>query len=178
MARAATEVRDYSEGFIFFAPSGTSLPATLDAILALVDTPGAWTEVGYISEDGLEAAPARDKDEIKAWANRAVVRTVQTGFGFTFKFAMLQTNADTVELWQGDPDVVSATLPDHYAWVILAKDDTDHAIGYTVADGQPWEPEPLSLGGGTGLQWGVTVTTYPDANGNNANGPYIDDDLS
>jgi len=171
MARDATQVRDFSEGYVFFAPLGTTLPTSINSILALVETPGSWTSVGYISEDGLTMTPERSVDDIKAWANRATVRTVQTAYDFKFSFSMLETNADSIELWQGDPDGIVSTTPEHFAWVILGTDG-DEAIAWTVEDGQPSEPQELGLGSGTGTMYGVTVKTFPGDNGYNANGPY------
>lgn len=176
MARDAALVRDFAEGYVFYAPSGTTLPTNIDAVLALAVTPGAWTNVGYISEDGLTMTPTRDVDDIKAWAGRATVRTVQTDYGFEFSFAMLQTDDAAIELWQGDPDGMTAVVPDHYAWVILGTDG-DEAIAWTVADGQPGDPQELNLGGGTGTQWGITVKTFPDDDGYNAYGPYSTHEL-
>jgi hypothetical protein len=171
MARDATQVMDFSEGYVFYAPLGTTLPTSINSILALVDTPGAWSSVGYISEDGLTMTPERAVEDIKAWAGRTTVRTIQTSFDFKFSFAMLETSDEAIELWQGDLDGISSATPAAYAWIILGTDG-DEAIAWTVENGQPSEPQELGLGSGTGTMYGITVKTFPGDNGYNANGPY------
>lgn len=175
MARNTAEIRDYSEGYLFRAPLGTTLPTTIDACLALVSTPGSWTEMGHVIPPKM--TPTRETNDIKGWANRASLGTIQTGVSGEFSVALLQTNTTTAALWQGSATGFTSTAPDHYAWVILALDGADHALAWTITDGQPGTPTEIDFGGDEGLQWGVTIKCFEDSDGMFWHGPYIDDDV-
>ncbi len=171
MARTATELRDYSEGYVFRAPLGTALPTTAEGGFALIVTPGLWTEIGYVSP--VKMTPKRDSNEIKGWAGRGALGAIQTDVGGEISFGALQSNATSAELWQGSSAGLSADVPMHYAWVVLALDGDDACV-FTVTDGQAGQPAELDFGSEDGLQWGVTIRCFEDANGMFWRGPYFD----
>jgi hypothetical protein len=172
MATTAANVRVGVSGAVSFAPTGTALPVTPTATLN-----AAFEEVGYINEDGLTTSTSTDTNDIKAWQNGDIVRRVQTSHDFTIQFAMLETNELVLELYYGNfthgalgaPGVatVRGEQGTRGAWVFDVEDGDD-LIRIVVPDGQVTEREDVQYVNGDAVQYGVTLTTYPDASGNKA----------
>lgn len=91
MALVSSNVRVGVSGEVSVGATTAAAPAT--AIAALT----GFTGLGYISEDGLEVTPERNTEDIKAWQNGQVVRTVVTEAKTTYKFTLIETNKATIE---------------------------------------------------------------------------------
>lgn len=94
MANVATEVRVASDGHIRVAATGTAAPAD-----AIVDPAAAYTDLGYASEDGVTITPSLDTEDINAWQSAVPVRRIVTGSSLEIGFTLIQSNADTLELY-------------------------------------------------------------------------------
>lgn len=168
MALAASEVRVGVTGAIAVAPAATSAPTTVAAALT------GFTDIGYVSEDGLTTSTGTDTNDIKAWQNGDLVRRVQTSHDFTLQFTMLQTNEKTLEVYYGNfthgvgaaDGSVQVTGEQGYrgAWVFDVVDD-DQLIRIVVPDGQVTERQDVVYVNGDAVTYGVTVSCYPDAAG-------------
>lgn len=80
----------------------TSLTLPTDATTALAT---GFTNVGYVSEEGVTRAITRDTEAIKAWGGDTVM-TTQTDFAETFQFQLLEVlSADVQKLMFGDSNV-------------------------------------------------------------------------
>lgn len=85
MANEAANVIIAANGRVAIAPQGTALPT--DATAALDP---AFTELGYISEDGVEITPQLTTGEITAWQSLSPVRTFMTAYGLEVAFTLME----------------------------------------------------------------------------------------
>ena len=163
-------------GAIYYAPLGTVLPT--DAKTALN---AAFKGVGYISEDGVTRSQTRSSNNIKEWGG-GVVATVQTEYGESFKFKMIETLNDLVQkAVYGDTNVTgkldetttasmtvkhNALEPVANAWVIdtVMLDGTLSRI--VVPNAKITELGDLAYKKDTAIGYDVTLSAMLDANGN------------
>ena len=94
MANIAEEVRVGVDGVVSIALAAGAAPTSAVSVLT---TP--WKDYGYVSEDGVEESTEVSSDKIRAWQNAKVVRTSITEASVTWKFVLIQTNADSVGLY-------------------------------------------------------------------------------
>lgn len=125
MAKNLSNVRIYGDqsSAVYVAAKGTTGPTTLAA-------PGAgFTEIGWISEDGLTRGRAQDATSFRAWQGAQVVRRKITSTEDTFSFQALEENVVTHGLvYRGQVPTVAAgvatttvtnqSVVDDRAWVI------------------------------------------------------------
>jgi hypothetical protein len=71
--------------------------APTDASTALT----GFTDLGYLSEDGVTNSLSTSSTPIKAWQNNATVRTIITDGTETFQCVFIETKAETVGLYYG-----------------------------------------------------------------------------
>lgn len=92
------------DGGIYFAPAGTTLPT--DATTALGST---FTNLGYISEDGVTIQYTRTSEDMKEW-NGDVIDTLTTEHGVAFKAKFLESvKPEVLKVIYGDDNVTVAT---------------------------------------------------------------------
>jgi len=89
-----------SNGTISVAPAGTAKPTTLTGALN-----AAFTEVGYISEDGITISSSVDVADIAAFQSLLPVRKVVTGRTFDVSFVLREWSAANLELAFGGGEV-------------------------------------------------------------------------
>ena len=167
-------------GAIKHAPVGTTLPDLSDITQAAVTIDEAFTGDEYVSEDGLTLSPSRSTTEIKDWSG-ATVRKVLESFDGTLSWTMISTNAGALSIAFGSNHITTvdataghgaqvkaalgAYLPEEQAWVFLMKDG-DARIIIVVPDGQITEVGDVTFASNAAVGWQVTLSCYPDANGN------------
>ena len=134
----------------------------------------------YVSEDGLTLSPSMSTTNIKDWSG-TVVRKLLEEFDGTLSWTMISTNEDTLKIAFGDDYVTSAAassahgaqvraalgahLPDTQSWVFLMKDG-DARVVIVVPNGQITEVGDVTFVSNNALGWQVTLSTYPDSDGN------------
>lgn len=166
-------------GAIKHAPVGTTLPTLASITKAGVALDGEFKGNEYVSEDGLTLTPSVSTESIKDWS-KAVVRKVLTEFDGTLKWTMISTNAEAMKIAFGGSNVTSTTantthgnqvktslgahLPDAESWVFLMKDG-DARMVIVVPNGQITEWDETNFNAGEAVGWGVTLSCYPDSNG-------------
>lgn len=89
MTQDATELVVASGGGVYVADAGTTEPM-------IDDTLTAWSELGYITTDGVRPASAKDTEDIEAWQSFYPLRKLVTGISLDIAFDIMQWNADTV----------------------------------------------------------------------------------
>lgn len=162
-------------GAILSAPIGTTLPTsavdTLDA---------AFTDSGYVSEDGLNLTNDISTASISEW-NGQLVRRVKESFDGSLSWSHLQTDEVSLKNTFGDDNVtvtaatathgqqiavaINGELPAAKSWVFKLKDE-DNRILIVVPNGQVTDVEDVSFKASEAIMWGVTLSCYPDASGN------------
>jgi hypothetical protein len=167
-------------GAIKHAPLGTAIPTLADITKASVTINQAFTGDEYVSEDGLTLAPSMSTTEIKDWSG-ATVRKVLESFDGTLSWTMISTNEGALSIAFGSGHVTTsaatatngaqvqaalgAYLPEEQAWVFLMKDG-DARIVIAVPDGQITEVGEVTFASNAAVGWNVTLSCYPDTNGN------------
>lgn len=135
---------------------------------------------GYVSEDGLELAISRSFASIKDWSG-AIVKKMLEEFDGTLKWAHLETNEQSLKNTFGEDNVevtaptnasgtrikvsINASQMPHKGWVFKMKDGNARVV-IVVPDGQVGETDEVAFVANDAIKWGVTLNTFPDANGN------------
>lgn len=160
-------------GAIFYAPVGSTLPATASATLD-----AAFKALGYVSDDGLTNNNAPATDTVKAWGGDTVL-TLQTDRPDTFAFTLIETNEDVLKVVYGDNNVtvdgggnitVKATAEalSGYAWVIdtlLVGNGETRAKRIVIPNGTVSDLGEITYKDDEEIGYAVTITDVPDSNG-------------
>lgn len=104
MAFDAQEIVVGGSGSIHVAPTGTTLPATVDTSLD-----PAFVDLGYTSEDGVTFNSERTSEPVDVWQSYDPVRYILTGRMSQASFSLAQWNTDTVIFGFGGGAVTEPT---------------------------------------------------------------------
>lgn len=91
MAISADEVRVAGTGRVYTAPKGTALPTTVDSAL-----PADWTDLGYVTTDGVSFTFSRDTEDLAAWQGDKI-RVLSLSEPKMVEFTLMQTDAAVLE---------------------------------------------------------------------------------
>ena len=132
-----------------------------------------FDDVGYLTDEGITIAENTDTQSIFAWQNGDNVRTLQTSHDVTFAFGMLEWNDISMQVFYpnysaGAWTITGAQQP-RRQWVFDAFDE-DHHLRLVIPSGQITEKGDVQLLHTGGSPFPVTITAYPDAQGNKAYG--------
>lgn len=161
-------------GGVLTNPVNTGKPTTA------VSTLTGWTPTGYVSSDGVSKGESRDSSETKEWGG-VTVKKSQNGFEATFQFQFLEyLNPEPAKaIYGSDAVAVSAATATHgaqmtvsvkgkeaphKAW-LLDMLDGDARVRVYIGDGQITETGDTSYTADGGAVRDVTITAYPDSNG-------------
>lgn len=103
MALTSSNVRVGVSGEISVGALGATAPATAAAALT------GFTGLGYVSEDGVTETLDRSIDDIRAWQNAQVVRSVVTEAAVTYSFTLIETSVKVIETALGSTVTQSST---------------------------------------------------------------------
>lgn len=157
-------------GAVSIAATSATLPT--DATTALT----GFTNLGYISEDGLTQTITRDSEKIKAWGGDTVM-TTQTDFGEEFSFTLLEVlSVDVKKAIYGD-DAVTGDLTTGITARVNSAELTAHAwifdmvqngatVRIVIPNGKVSEVGEITYQDGEPIGYELTVTALPDASGN------------
>lgn len=163
MAKDNTEVRVAVDGVV--ASGLTSATAPVDAAAAFSALTG-FTDLGYVSEDGVTEANSQTVEKIKAWQKSAVVRSSVTEGETTYAFTLIQTNADTLAEYYGaavasdGSIIVDPTRERPHRSYIIDVIDGDELIRTYIPDGQVTEVGDQVYQAGAAIGYQVTITAY------------------
>lgn len=163
MALTSANVRVGVSGEISVAPTTAAAPTS--AVSALTGFGG----LGYVGEDGITEAPERSVDDIKAWQNTAVVRSVVTDAKISWTFVLIETNKATVEfaygttvtqsVTEGTYTINPAATGGRKSFVFDIIDGAKLKRTY-VAEGELGERGETVYAGGEAVGYECTVTAY------------------
>jgi hypothetical protein len=164
MALTTSEVRVAVSGEISVGPLATTAPT--DATTALA---AGFLGLGYVSEDGITETQDLSVDDIVAWQNAKVVRSVVTNAKVTYQFTLIQTNKNIIE--QGLGTTVTQSVPmgtytvdpastgGRKSWVFNIIDGTQIKRIY-IAEGEVTERGDTVYASGEAIGLELTVTAY------------------
>lgn len=168
MANTASAVKVGVTGSVWVGPTSATAPTSATSSLT------GFTELGYVSPDGLEEGRDRSTNQIRAWQDGALVREVVTESTATFKFMLMETTKAVIELFYGATatgtgastvvDVNPAATGGKKSFVFNVVDGSTVVRTY-VATGEILAVEPVKAANGDVLGYGVTVTAYPSSTG-------------
>lgn len=162
MATNAVNVgKGRASGMFYVATAGTAIPSSLTTL------PSGWTEVGFISEDGMELQLSRDVEDIKDWSN-TIRRTVLTDHDEKASGSCISTTADALEELFGSTNItessgtitvnLSATeLPPTKAYLFIMKDGDD-LMCFGCSTGQISVADNVSFTAGDAIAWPFEIT--------------------
>lgn len=172
MATNTDLVRAYQDGLVavtaFQNISGT-LPTDASSSLD-----AAFSEIGYVTSDGLTEATSQDLSDIFAWQQNALIRTILGQYTKQITFSAAETNLVTLGV-QYPGSTITPTAegvsvaekppsPDVRNWVLHGIDGS-RALRLVVPRGQvvergdvAWSSEDITV-----FEW--TLRCYPDPSG-------------
>jgi hypothetical protein len=166
MANSAANVKVGTTGAIYVGETSATAPSGATTVLT------GFTDLGYISADGVTETRDRSTNKIRAWQNADLVREVVTEAGATFQAVLLETSAATlaayygatVDIADGSIEINPSATGGRKSFVIDLIDGTD-AIRTYVPSG-----EILSVGeqvyvNGEPVGYDVTITAYASTEG-------------
>lgn len=164
MTLATSQVRVAITGELYVAPTGTALPSDTTTALNV-----AFKGLGYFNEDGVKETFERDTEDINAWQNAAIVRTVVTSAKATYEGTLIQTNKDVIETVFGTTVTQTAAhgtytinpgaTSGRKAWVFEVVDGA--AIKrISIAEGEITEIGETTYATGEAIGYEVTLTAY------------------
>lgn len=159
-------------GSIFVADAGTTLPTDATTTLS-----GDFTNLGYVSEDGLTNSNSPESDTGKAWGGDIVI-TYQTEKPDTFQFTLIGSkDVNVLETVYGTANVsgslstgiaitANATEAEEHVWVfdMLMRENTIKRI--VVPSGKITEVGDITYTDDALVGYELTVQAFPDSSNN------------
>lgn len=156
------EVQVAVDGVVSVAPTATTAPT--DAATAL---PAGFVDLGYVSEDGVTETTNQATEQIRAWQNATVVRTVVTEGDVQLAFTLIQTSADVLAFYYGGTVsasdgsiVVDPTVERPRQALVLDIIDGEERIRVFAPEAQITEVGDIVYQSGAPIGYEVTVTCH------------------
>lgn len=158
-------------GAVSVADYGTTLPTSATTTLS-----GSFTNLGYISEDGLTNANSMESENIKAWGSD-IVYNYQTGKEDTFTFTLIEgLNPDVLATVYGATNVsgtlstgitvkANTTELDAHVWVVdmILRGGVLKRI--VIPNGKVSEIGEITYADEEAIGYEITVTAMPGSDG-------------
>ena len=162
MALTADNVVVGITGKVYVGATSATAPTSSTAALT------GFTELGYVSADGVTFTTDRATNQIRAWQNADLVRESVTEGTVTYQFMLLETTQEVVEAYFGSSMVdgkialVPTATGGRKSFVIDVVDGAK-AIRHYVPAGEILAIEAQTIQNGEAVGYGVTVTAYATA---------------
>lgn len=171
---------DGGSSLAYFAPADAALPTN-----ATADPAAAYLDAGWITTDGLTVATAEDSTDINAFGTFAPVRTITTSSTQTFEIAFLESNPVSLAVYHRkaldaitvDPTGAMAfttgpaSAPSYRAVFDLV--DGDNLMRAVCPKVQVTDRGDMTVQAGEAVTYPVTLTAYPDTDGNSIYWYYV-----
>lgn len=169
MSLNAAAVRIGITGELYAAAVGTAAPTSSTSSLD-----AGYVGMGYVSEDGVVETYDDTVEDIVAWQNATVVRSVTTESKATLQLTLIETKGAVLELYHKGSTVeavgagewkidVKAPGADERAFVLDVIDGSKH-IRFYVPRGEVSERGEITYANGEPIGYQITITCYPDSN--------------
>lgn len=163
--RKASNVRSAVTGDVYIGKAHAG-----DTIDGVKTVPDGLTALGYLSDDGFKIKPERKTDDLKAWQNADVVRTVATESSIEISFQLIESKKEVIELfWQskvtagadsGSFDISPGATTGVHA-LLMDIIDGDQVIRYYFPEVELVDRDEIKGKNGEVYGYGVTLKAYP-----------------
>ena len=163
--RKASNVRSAVTGDVYIGNAHAG-----DTIDGVGKIPDGLTALGYLSDDGFKIKPERKTDDLKAWQNADVVRTVATESSIEISFQLIESKKEVIELfWQskvtagadsGSFDISPGATTGVHA-LLMDIIDGDQVIRYYFPEAELVDRDEIKGKNGEVYGYGVTLKAYP-----------------
>lgn len=127
-----------------------------------------FTDLGYVSADGVTFTTDKSTNQIRAWQNADLVRESITEATVTYSFMLLETTQEAIEAYfgaslvDGKLELVPTSTGGRKSFVIDIVDGVK-AIRHYVPSGEILSVEAQTVQNGEAVGYGMTVTAYASA---------------
>lgn len=159
MALTADNVVVGITGKVYVGPTTATAPTASDATLT------GFTELGYVSADGVSFTIDKTTNQIRAWQNADLVREIVTEATATYQFMLMETTEDTIETYFGSTitggkvQLNPSATGGRKSFVIDVVDGAK-VIRHYIPSGEVLSVEAQTIANGEAVMYGVTVTAY------------------
>jgi hypothetical protein len=159
MALTADNVVVGITGKVYVGATSATAPTSSTSSLT------GFSELGYVSADGVEFATDRATNQIRAWQNADLVRESVTEATVTYSFTLLETNQEVIETYFGSTmidgkiELVPTATGGRKSFVIDIVDGAKN-IRHYVPSGEVLSIEAQTVQNGEAVAYGITVTAY------------------
>lgn len=163
MALSAENVNVAVTGKVYVGETTATAPTASD------DTLTGFTELGYVSSDGIAVNRERSTNQIRAFQNADLVREVVTEASASYQFTLLESNIAVLEVYFGASvvggkiELNPASTGGRKSFVFDIVDGED-VIRHYVPLGEVTQVEAQTFANGEAVTYGVTVTAYSSGN--------------
>ena len=167
----ATNARVGITGAVRVAPLGTTLPT--DAVSAL---DAAFDDLGYLSEDGVTLGFDDSVQNVFAWQNATLIRSITSQSITSLSFSMIEIKGVTLEFFHRGSTMTEVAAdnfrldikPPVAAPRIVVVDVIDglNSIRYSFGNAEVVSRGEVPINNSNLLMLPVTLNFYPDSNGN------------
>jgi len=156
-------------GAVWTAPVGTTLPS--DGVEPLE---AAFTNMGYVSDEGVKNNTDISTQDINAWGGDVVLST-QTSYKETFALTFIETNVPVLKEYYGADNVIETATaievrhgavdaPGH-PWVIETVMQDGRVQRVVIPNGKLGERGEITYNDGDAIGYQMTINALPDASG-------------
>jgi hypothetical protein len=146
-------------GAVYSGPTSATAPTSSTSTLT------DFTELGYVSADGVEFATDKSTNQIRAWQNADLVRETITEGTVTYTFSLLETTQEVIEAYfgaslvDGKIELNPVNTGGRKSFVIDIIDGAK-AIRHYIPSGEILAVEAQTVQNGEAVAYGITVTAY------------------
>lgn len=146
-------------GKVYVGDTSTTAPTDYSSALT------GFTDLGYVSADGVTFTVDKSTNQIRAWQNADLVREVVTEGTVTYSFTLLETTQAAVEAYFGGTlvgdkiELVPNQTGGRKSFVIDIVDGAQ-VIRHYVPTGEIMSVEAQQVQNGEAIAYGMTVTAY------------------
>ena len=159
MANNAENVVVGITGQVYVGPTSATAPTSSTSSLT------GFTDLGYVSADGVTVTTDKSTNQIRAWQNADLVREIITEGTLTYQFMLLETTQDAIEAYfggslvDGKIEIVPNQTGGRKSFVIDIIDGAK-AIRHYVPTGEILSVDAQQIQNGEAVGYGMTVTAY------------------
>lgn len=162
MALDSDNVRVGVSGAVYVAPTETTGPTDTSTALD-----NAFTDLGYVSSDGITETIDRTTNQIRAWQNGSLVREVTSEGTYSVELTFIETSEAVLELYYGSSITDGALDGDPTASggrqsFVIDVVDGDIVERIYIPAGEITSVGERNIATGEAIGYQVTITAYAD----------------